>query len=267
MTTAISSPSSGVTEPSMACASCSGLSPEEHLLALVVFSQATQLNGAKTDINLNAEQLEKLREQVKKALDEAREAKKDSGFWGDLAKLFGSDLVSVAEAVAAVAAVVATGGAAAAILAVVAAAATLAADHAKELGIPTEVAVAIAVVATVAGLCCGEGQGLLKVSQSLEAAAKDVGTGAKIGAGLCGAAGGSFGIVAGKYAKDAGYFHADARSAQGRQDIASTDMDEALDRFSAAVDRQDSAIKLTSDTQQQHAASNYTILDHWAGAA
>src|SRR5882672_9603897 len=145
MATAISSASSSVTDPSATSASCSGLSPEERLLALVVYTQTTQLNGAKTEINLNAEQLEKLREQVKKALDDAREAKKDAGFWGGLAKIFGSDLATVAEAVAAVAAGVATGGAAAAILAVVAAAATMAADHAKELGIPPEVAMAIAV--------------------------------------------------------------------------------------------------------------------------
>jgi len=234
---------------------------------LVVYTQTTQLNGAKTDINLNAEQLEKLREQVKKALDEARDAKKDSGFWGGLAKLFGSDLASVAEAVAAVAAVVATGGAAAAILAVVAAAATMAADHAKELGIPPEVAMAIAVTASVAGLCCGDAKGLFDVSKGVSNAAKDVRLWANVAAGASKAAGGGCSIVEGKYERDAGYFHADARSAQGHQDIVSADMDEAFDRFSAALDRQDGAIKLTSDIQQQSATANSTILDNWGGAA
>src|SRR6185295_15128442 len=209
MATAISPAPSSATDPSAAAVSCSGLSPEERLLALVVYTQTIQLDGAKTDINLNAEQLEKLREQVKKALDDAREAKKDSGFWGDLANLFGSDLVSVAEAVAAVALVVASGGAAAAILAVVAAAATLAADHAKELGIPTEIAVAIAVVATVAGLCCGDAKGLFDVSKSVVNTAKDVRLGANVAAGTFKAVGGGCSIVEGKYERDAGYFHAD----------------------------------------------------------
>jgi hypothetical protein len=267
MATAISPASSGVTDPSATSASCSGLSPEERLLALFVYTQTTQLNGAKTDVNLNAEQLEKLRDQVKKALAEAREAKKDSGFWGGLAKLFGSDLASVAEAVAAVAAVVATGGAAAAILAVVATAASMVAEHAKELGIPMEVAMAIAITASVAGLCCGDAKGLLDVSEGVRNAAKDVRLGATVAAGASKVAGGGSAIVAGHYEKDAGYFHADARSAQGRQQIVSGDMDEAFDRFSAALDRQDSAIKLTSDIQQQKAASAHTILDNWGGVA
>src|SRR6478735_7654641 len=105
----------------------SELSPEEQLLALNIYSQVSQLDSAKTTVNINAEQLEKLREQVKHALDEAQKAHHESGFWSSLSKLFGSDLASIASAVAAVAAVVATGGAAAAVLGVIAAAASLAA--------------------------------------------------------------------------------------------------------------------------------------------
>src|SRR5262245_11387228 len=101
-----------------------GLSAEEQLLALNIYTQVSQLDSAKTSVNLNAEQLERLREQVKHALDEAQKAHHKSGFWHSLSKLFGSDLASIATAVAAVAAVVATGGAAAAIIAVVAAAAS-----------------------------------------------------------------------------------------------------------------------------------------------
>lgn len=248
-------------------AACSGVSPEERLLALVIYTQTSQLNGAQTSVNLNFDQLEKLREEVKKALDAAREAKKDAGFWGGLAKIFGGDVASIAAAVAAVAAVVATGGAAAAVLAVVAAAATIAADHAKQLGIPPEVAMAIAVTAGVAGLCCGNAQGALRFSEAVTNAASKVRVWANVGAVAGKAAGGGLGIVAGKLEQDAGNHHADARLAEGGQDAVSADIDEALERFAAAVEHQESAMKTTSDIQQQSAASQFAILNNWVGVA
>lgn len=267
MSTSIAMTSAQIASNCTLGSSLNGLSPEERLLALVVYTQASQMNEAKTSVNLNAEQLEKLREQVKKALDEAREAKKDSGFWGGLAKLFGSDLASVASAVAAVAAVVATGGGAAAILAVVAAAATLAADHAKELGIPTEVAMAIAIAASVASLCCGDGKALFKVSDTVKEIAKDVKVVAQASSAAFKAEGAGCGMVAANYERDAGHARADARLAQGHQDLVSADIEEALDRFSSALDDQNSAVKLTSGVLQQSSAANHALLSNWGGAA
>jgi hypothetical protein len=267
MSTSIAATSASPTANCAVTSALGGLSPEERLLALVVYSQASQMSEAKTSVNLNAEQLEKLREQVKKALDEAREAKKDSGFWGGLAKIFGSDLATIASAVAAVAAVVASGGAAAAILAVVAAAATLAADHAKELGIPTEVAMVIAIAASVGSLCCGDGTALFKVSDTVKQVATDVKLVGQASSAAFRAEGGGFGMVAAKYDRDAGYLQADARLAAGRQDLASADIDEALDRFSSALDHQNSAVKLTSGVLQQSSAANYAILNNWGGTA
>lgn len=267
MSTSIAATMPPYTPSSALGSATSALSPEERLLALVVYSQASQMNEAKTSINLNAEQLEKLREQVKKALDEAREAKKDSGFWGSLAKVFGSDLASVASAVAAVATVIASGGAAAAILAVVAAAATMAADHAEELGIPVEVAMAIAIAASVASLCCGDGKALFDVSDKVKTVAKDVKLAGQLSAAGFQAEGAGCSVVAGKYERDAGDLQADARSAEGRQELVSIDIDDALERLASAVDHQNSAAKLTSGIVQQSAAANYAILNNWGGAA
>jgi hypothetical protein len=269
MSTSIAATSAtSVPVPNANPASCSAaLSSEERLLALIVYSQTSQMNEAKTSVNLNAEQLERLREQVKKALDEAREAKKDSGFWGGLAKIFGGDLASIASAVAAVAAVVATGGAAAAILAVVAAAATLAADHAKELGIPTEVAMAIAITASVASLCCGDAKGLFKVTEAVKDVAKDVKVVGYATSAAFKIEGAGCGVVAGKYERNAGYSDADARSAEGRQHIVSADIDESLDRLSSALDYLRNAAKLTSSIQQQTSASDHAILNNWGGVA
>lgn len=267
MSTSIAATSAPCTSNVDCATATSGLSSEERLLALIVYTQVSQMKEAKVSVNLNAEQLEELREQVKKALDEAREAKKDSGFWSGLADVFGSDIGQICMAVAAAAAVVASGGAAAAILAVVAAAATLAADHAKELGIPTEVAVAIAVTASVASLACGNGTALLSVGKTI----RDVATTVKVVAQMAGAtaqaAGAGCEMKAADYERDAGYLHADARAAEGQQGLVCADIDEALERFAAAVDHQNGAVDVTSGVLQRSSATNYAILDNWGGAA
>jgi hypothetical protein len=243
------------------------LSPEEKVLALMVFSQCSQMAEAKTSIDLSSEQMEKLREQVKKSLEEAMAAEKKSGFWGSLSKLFGSDLASIATAVAAVAATIASGGAAAAILAVVAAAAAFAADHAKELGIPVEVAMCIAVAAGVAAMCCGDAGALFKVGKTLKDTADTVklaATGAEFALKGTGAA---CQYQAADYEHDAGLLHADARGFEGRRDLASTDIDDAIQRFSAALDKRDGVVRATSQMQEQHAASQFAILNNFGGAA
>jgi hypothetical protein len=237
------------------------------MLALIVYTQTSQLNAAETSINLSFEQLEQLREEVKRALEQAKEAKKDAGFWGDLAKLLGSDLATIASAVAAVAAVVATGGAAAAILAVIAVSASLAADHAEELGIPAEVAMAVGVAAGVASLCCGNGAGLFEVTKSVKDTAGTVQVYANVVGGSAKAAGGGASMVEAKYEFDAQHASADARLADGRQDLVSTDIDDAIDRLSGALDRQRSATQLASDIQQQDSATYQFILSNGAGAA
>jgi hypothetical protein len=244
-----------------------GLSTEERLLALTVFQQARQLVESKTSINLSAEQLDRLREQVHQALEEARDAKKDSGFWGGLAKIFKGDIATLAMAVAAVAACIATGGAAAAVLAVVAAAASFAASHAKELGIPESVAVGIAVAASAAALCCGNASGLVQVATTLKDAATAVKTVATAGAAVAQLSGAGCGVAAAKYDQNAGQFSADARGYQGAQELTSGDIDEALDRLQESLERQDATTRLASDIQRQTAASNQAILNNWGGAA
>jgi hypothetical protein len=265
MSAPISGASTAPTASASFDASPTALSPEERMLALVIYSQASQMSEAKTSIDVTSEQLERLRDQVKKALDEAREAKKDSGFWGGLAKLFGKDLASIAGAIAAVAAVIASGGAAAAILAVVAAAASFAAEHAKELGIPVEVAVVIAVAAAVAGLCCGDAKGLFKVSKAVADAAKGVKAGATAATFALEAGGATCGAAAAGYDHLAAYRQADAHGAEGQEDLASADIDAALERFSAAVEYQSNALEVASSTQQQTAAGNFAILNNWGG--
>lgn len=269
MTTPISatSPSFATSVASTASSSLSALSPEEQMLALMVYSQTSQMQSAKTSIDLSAEQLEKLHEQVRAALEKAREAEKSSGFWGGLAKLLGSDLASLASAVAAIAAVIATGGAAAPILAAIAVAASFAAEHAEDLGIPTEVAIGIAIAASVVAICAGDGKGLFEVSEKVRQVAGKVNTVATATQLGLEAGGAGCSYVSADYERTAGYAHADARQASGLQDVVSSDMDEALDRLAAAFDQQSWAVERMSAMQQQSAASSFGILNNWAGAA
>jgi hypothetical protein len=265
-TTAISmSPAQGaamISSPTL-----SAVSPEERLLALLVYSQTAQMNEARTSVELNAQQLEQLREQVKKALDEAREAKKDAGFWSGLSKILGGDVAAIASLVAAAAAVVATGGAGAAILATIAAAASLAADHAEELGIPAEVAMGIAIVAATASLCVGDGKALFKVSDTVKNAAKTVRLGALAAEATFEAEGAAANMVAAKYDHDAGYLRADAKQSKGEQQLVETDMDAAFDRLSAALERQQQLVESASSAQQRTSAARYQMLSAWGGAA
>ncbi len=268
MTSAISSSTPelrGTSASSVAV--CGALSPEEQLLALIVFSQATQMKDARQTVNLNAEQLEQLHEQVQKALREAVEAKKDAGFWGGLSKLFSGDLATLAAAVAAVAAAVATGGGAVAVLAVVAAAATLAADHAEGLGISPELATAIGIGASIAALCCGNAGGLLEVGSASARIAADVDTYATAAQYTFAAGGAVCDERQSSYDKDAAYAHADARSAGGKRDLVDMDIEDALDRFASALEQQLSTVKVASSIQLQSAGTNYAILSNWGGAA
>lgn len=269
MVSPISQPSSGAVTSAVALQSGTrcGLSGEERLLALIVYTQSSRRDAAEDSVNLNFKEIEKLREDVKRAIEEAREAKEDEGFWSDLADFFGGDLANIATAIAAVAAVIATGGAAAAVLAVVASAAALAADHAKELGIPPEIAMGIAIGASVAGLCCGDAKGLVDIGTQVKDVAKNVKVYASITAGVAKSVGAAAGGVAGQYEADAIEYRADAVHAEGQQEVAATRIDEALDELASSLERQLRATGVTSNIQQGNSASSALILNNFAGAA
>ena len=244
-----------------------GLSPEARLLALVIHSQVSQMHSAETSINLSYEDLAKLRQEAIDAIHRAREAEADSGFWGALSDFFGGEVGAIAAAVAALAAVVATGGAAAAVLAAVAAAASIAAQHAEELGIPPEVAIGIAIVATAASLCCGNAGALFKVSDVVKAVACQVRVAATATGGVAAAASGGTGIAAASYARDAQDARADARWANGGEDLANADIDEAIRLFSRVMDQKLFATDQVTQMQQNEQKSRTAMMFNLAGAA
>lgn len=241
------------------------VTPEERLLALIVYRQLTQMDSAKETVDASFEQLSKLRQEVKEAMDKAKEAQHRSGFWGAISSILGGDIGAIASAVAAIAAVVATGGAAAAVLAVVASAASIAAQHAKELGIPPGVAMAIGIAAAAATLCTGNAQGLLQVSESVKKAATTVRLVAGVTAGVANVGGSGTSIASGVFAKEATDAQASARFGEGQQDLTNLDMDDAIKLLSAAVDHQQAVVGTFSEGTANHQASCDRVLDTWAG--
>ncbi len=223
-----------------------GLSSEEQLLMLLVYSQVKQMNGAETSINLSYEQLEQLRQEAAEALRQAQEAQESSGFWGAISDFLGSDVAAIATAVAAAAAVVATGGAAAAVVAAVAVAISLAAQHAEELGIPPEVALVAAVVAAVASLCVGNAGSLFKVCDTVKTIAGQVNVIATATGGAATIGAGTTGAVKGHYDGAAQHCRADARSADGRAELTNADIQDAIQRIAEAMDQKLKAVDWTS---------------------
>jgi hypothetical protein len=242
------------------------VTPEERLLALVVYSQLTQADTAKESVNMSFDELAKLRQEVKEALDKAKEAQHRSGFWGAISSILGGDIGAIASAVAAVAAVVATGGAAAAVLAVVASAVSLASQHAKELGIPPEIAMGIGIVAAGAALCCGNIGGFFQASEAAKKIATTVKLVAGITAGVAQSAGAGTSIASGVFGKVATDAQADASWAGGQQDLTNMDIDDAMKSLAAALDQQQAVSETVSKGNSNHHASCDRVLDSWAGA-
>lgn len=247
--------------------SVAGVSPEERLLALIVFSQVSQMEAGKNSVDVSFKDLERLRAEVKEALQKAQEAQEHSGLFGKLSSVLGGDIGAIATALAAVAAVVATGGAAAAVLGVIAAAASIAAQHAKELGIPPEVGVAIGVVAAGAMLCTGNASGFFQVSDTVKTVAANAKVVASVVAGAANTAAGAASGAQGYYRSVGADEHANAREASGRQELTNVDIDQAIKLVSDALERQQSVTQAVSDGAMSHQASCQRILDSWGGAA
>jgi hypothetical protein len=243
------------------------VTPEERLLALVVHTKLTQMESAKESVDASFEQLTKLREQVREAMDKAKEAQRHSGFFGAIAGVLNGDIGAIAGLLAATAAAILSGGTALAVLAVVASAVSLAAQHAEELGIPPEVAMGIGIIAAGAALCCGNTSGLLQVSESLKKAANTVKLVASVTAGAANMGGGVASVAKGAYERTAANAQADARWAGGQQDLTNLDIDDAIQLMSKALDQRQAAIDTISDGAANRSSSVDRVLTTFAGAA
>lgn len=269
--------------PSQLAPQSCGASPEARMLALMVYTQLVQGESAQTSVKLNEQQLKDLRAQVREAIERAREANEDSGFWGDIGDVLGGDLASLAQVVAIAAACVATGGTAALVLGAIAIGSSLAAKYADELGIPPNVAIGIGIAGAVASVAAGNvgaagglagtasgasqiGSGAAQASKLTQAALQ-----VRSAANLVGAtaqAGGAIASTAsGLHAADAVDHQATAQKARASSTLESMDIDEALDQLEKAVDRQMAACATAQEISTATQQSNQLVMSSFAGAA
>lgn len=264
-----------------------GASPEARMLALMVHNQLAQGDSARTSIKLSEEQLQRLRESIREALAEAREAQDDSGFWGDIGDVLGGDIATLAQVVAVAAACVATGGAAAIALGAIAIACTVAAKYADELGIPPKVAIGIAIAAAVTSIASGQLGGAAQGASALGASgsaaaqagssaaqvsklthlAQDVGAVARLVAPSASAAGALANGVSGYYAGQSAHHTADAQSARNQEALEAMDLDTAIDLLACAIDRELDAYESANEIAVSNQNSNQLIVRTFAGIA
>jgi hypothetical protein len=244
------------TPPTGECAQAN-LSAACALLALMVQSQTTTETGSKNDVELDFKKMEELKKQLADAIQQAKDAANDSGFFGFLGDIFGSDIAQIAGAVAAVAAVVATGGAAAAPLLLMALSEGLqvAAKLGPELGIDPKICMALGLASVAVGMCSGDAQAFGAVAD----AARGVKLGAQVVQGASTATGGVLHFVSSHYqAKSLGY-QADATGYQAANDGASLDLDAALDMLQRALKTEQRETATVSAINQDNADTNVAL--------
>lgn len=239
-----------------------GLSPQERLLALMVYSDMTRLDSAKTQVTLSSEQRNQLYEEARRALEKAREAQDKSGFWKSISGLFRGDIASFAEAVAVAAAAVATGGTATILLAAIAVGAGMASKYADDLHISPNVAAALGIAAGIAAVASGNVAGPVMATnwQAVSALGRGVAAGAEgVGAVAHG--------VSGHYAGRALDFKADAKSFENQQALASSSIDENLELLQTVLSQKLFALQSTNQALELDHQSQQQIIQDFRGVA
>lgn len=160
-----------------------GGTAEIQMLVMMVQAELVQGDVAKSSVNLSEQQLKDLREQVREALQKAREAEEHSGFFGALGDVLGGDIGTLAGLVVIAAASVVSGGAAALVLGAIAVGCTLASKYADELGIPPNLAIGLGVAAAVATVASGNVGGVAQAAGGTAASGAAAGSSVAAGAG------------------------------------------------------------------------------------
>jgi hypothetical protein len=242
--------------------SCPASSPQFDeqctLLAMLVLSQSSAQSGARREVEVDYQKLAELKAQLAAAAQQAQQASDDSGFWGFISDVFGSDVAEVAGAVAAAAAVVATGGAATPLLLVVVSTALeTGAKVGAELGLDPKICMAIAIAGAAVGLCAGSGAGDLgkaaKAAQTVERVATTAQGGSIV-------VGGATGYVSGQYAADAADHQADAAWIDGQQSATDLDIDDAIATLERALRAQTSMTSTVAQINQDTARTNSALI-------
>jgi hypothetical protein len=229
------------------------------LLALLIQTQSTTENGGRIDIEWNKQQLDDLKQQLADAVQKAKDAASDSGFFGFLGDVFGTDIAQIAGAVAAVAAVVATGGAAVGPLIAIALSEALqvTAKFGPELGLPPEACLAIAVASVAVGFCGGAGGG--QAIGDIASTARDVQLGAKLIGGTATIEGAVLHYTAAQFKADSLRYQADLVGYNAQSDASHLDIDDALDLLSRSLRTAQHETATVSEIVRADSDANLTI--------
>jgi hypothetical protein len=229
------------------------------LLAILVQTQTTTQCGARTDIEWNAQRLDELKQQLADSIQRAKDAANDSGFFGFLGDVFGSDIAQIAGAVASVAAIVATGGASAPLVMIaLAEGLQLGAKAGAELGLDPSLCMALSLASVAVGLCTPGG---VQAAGKLADVAREVQVGAKIVQGGATAAGGSLHYVSAQYHADALHRQADVVLIHAQQDSTNLDLDDALSLLQRALRTAQHETSTVSEILQNDSDTNTALSD------
>ncbi|HEY1532448.1 MAG TPA: hypothetical protein VGF76_00465, partial [Polyangiaceae bacterium] len=227
-------------------------------LVLMVQSQSTTQSSSKNDVELDFKKMEELKKQLADAIQQAKDAANDSGFFGFLGDIFGSDIAQIAGAVAAVAAVVATGGAAGPLLLIaLAEGLQAAAKVGPQLGIDPKICMALGLASVAVGVCTGTGEA--QAFGAVADTARGVELGAHVAQGAATATGGALHFASAHYqAKSLGY-QADASGYQAANDTTSLDLDAALDMLQRALQTEQRETATVSAINQDNSNTNAAL--------
>jgi hypothetical protein len=193
-------------------------------------------------------------------MEQAEEAKDKGGFWGDVSRVFGSDIAAIAGVVAAIALTVGTFGTGTpAILAMVAAGLTVGAKAGQELGLDPRLAAVLGGAGSLLGLFAGNATSASTAWTTLSnvaGAAQGVSTGV----------GGAATVVEGQYLSEAAHHQADAAEARGRQEDAWLRLDLALDLLERACRDVSRAKERASDVVKAENDGEFGVLSNLGAA-
>jgi len=230
------------------------------LLAILVQTQSTSQAGTKTDIELDAKKLDELKKQLADAIQHAQEAAEDSGFFGFLGDIFGSDIAQIAGAVAVIAATVASGGATAPLLLIaVSEALQVGAKVGAELGLDPKLCIALSVASVAVGM--GSGAGTIQATDALADGARKVELGARIVQGGATIAGGALHYTAAHYQAKQLNFQADAAGYHATSSVTQLSLDDAFATLERALRTEQREAGTVSKIVQNNSDTNTTLCD------
>jgi hypothetical protein len=225
------------------------------VMALMVEGRAARGECARNEVGVNSERLERLRAEVQKAIEDAKEAQDDAGFWGSIADFFGGDVAKVVQAAAMAAAVAASGGAALPFI-VAAVACSAAAEVGEAAGLDPKICLGLAIAGAAFGLCAG-GAGSGAISK--------IGAGLTIAGGAARATGGAASIAAGQYLADVERAQAREMRAEAQQRQVQLELEKILDHLRELGQDAARAAKTTSTTLENDHAGSEAVLENLAG--